>query len=83
MAPVDKPSNDFDFFQIFTDIFDYFGALLVSMTPVKNFLPVKHSKTIKVSLTGVVDTGKKLFTSVNDTGNECIAGVVDTGEALK
>jgi hypothetical protein len=35
----------------------------VSMTPVRNFLPVsltpvKLSKTVKVSLTSVVDTGK-------------------------
>jgi hypothetical protein len=29
LAPVDKPSNDFDFFQIF----DFSGALPVSMTP--------------------------------------------------
>jgi hypothetical protein len=58
------------------------------MTPVSNFLPVlltpvKLSKTVKVSLTGVVDTGEKLFTGVNDTGNACIAGIVDTGEAPK
>ncbi len=58
------------------------------MTPVRNFLPVswtpvKLSKTVKVSLTGVIDIGKKLFTGVNDTGNACIAGVVDTGEAPK
>jgi hypothetical protein len=31
---------------------------------------VKLSKTVKVSLTGVVDTGKELFTGVNDTGKE-------------
>jgi hypothetical protein len=36
-----------------------------------------------VSLTGIVDTGKELFTDVNDTGNACIAGVVDTSEAPK
>jgi hypothetical protein len=35
----------------------------LSMTPVSNFLlvsltPVKLSKTVKVSLTGVVDTGE-------------------------
>ncbi len=52
-------------------------SLPVSMTPVKLF------KTVKVSLTGVVDTGEELFTGVNDTGNACIAGVVDTGEAQK
>jgi hypothetical protein len=55
---------------------------------VSNFLPVsltpvKLSKTVKVSLTGVVDTGEELFTGVNDTGNACIAGVVDTAEAPK
>jgi hypothetical protein len=37
------------------------------MTPARNFLlvsltPVKLSKTVKVSLTGVVDTGEELFT---------------------
>ncbi len=58
------------------------------MTPVSNFLqvlstPVKLSKTVKVSLTGVVDTGEELLTGVNDTGNACIAGVVDAGEAAK
>jgi hypothetical protein len=33
LAPVDKPSNDFDFFRIFAEIFDFSGALPVSMTP--------------------------------------------------
>ncbi len=55
------------------------------MTPVSNFLSVlltllKLSKIVKVSLTGVVDTGEKLLTGVNDTGNACFAGVVDAGE---
>jgi hypothetical protein len=27
LAPVDKPSNDFDFFRIFAEIFDFSGAL--------------------------------------------------------
>jgi hypothetical protein len=44
---------------------------------------VKLSKTVKVSLTGVIDTGEDLLTGVNDTGNACFAGVVDAGEALK
>ncbi len=57
-----------------------------SMTPVSNFLPVswtpvKLSKTVKVSLTGVVDTGEELLTGVNDAGNACFAAVVDTSEA--
>jgi hypothetical protein len=56
----------------------------VSITLVRNFLPVsltpvKLSKTVKVLLTGVVDTGEELFTGVN----ACIAGVIDTGEAPK
>jgi hypothetical protein len=51
---------------------------------VSNFLPVsltpvKLSKTIIVSLTGVVDTGKELLTGVN----ACFAGVVDASEAPK
>ncbi len=35
LAPVDKPSNDFDFFRIFADIFDFSGASPVSMTLAK------------------------------------------------
>ena len=31
-------------------------------------------------ITGVNDTGKKLFSGVNDTGEKFIAGVVDTGD---
>jgi hypothetical protein len=31
-------------------------------------------------ITGVNDTGNKLFSSVNDTGAKFIAGVVDTGD---
>jgi hypothetical protein len=53
------------------------------MTSPVSMTPAKLSKTEKVSLTGVVDTGIELFTGVNDTGNACIAGVVDTGEAPK
>jgi hypothetical protein len=59
------------------------------MTPVSNFLPVsltpvKLSKTVKVSLTGDIDTGVELFTGVYDNnGNACIAGVNDTGKAPK
>jgi hypothetical protein len=58
------------------------------MTPVSNFLPVslrlvKLSKTVKVSFTGDVDTGKELLTGVNETGNACFAGVIDAGKAPK
>ncbi len=31
-------------------------------------------------ITGVKDTGDKLFSSVNDTSEKFIAGVADTGE---
>ncbi len=44
--------------------------------------PVKLSKAVKVSLTGVVDTGEELFTGVNDTGNVCIAGVIDRNNRI-
>ncbi len=45
--------------------------------------PVKLSKTVKVPLTGVVDTGEEFLTGVNDTGNACFAGVVDPSKAPK
>ncbi len=87
-APVDKPCNDFDFFRIFSEIFDYFGASPVSTTPVSDTF------TVLKSFTGVVDTGKDMhspvsmtlakhvFAGVTDTGNACIAGVVDTGDVM-
>jgi hypothetical protein len=31
-------------------------------------------------ITGVNDTGEKLFSGVNDSGEKFIAGVVDTGD---
>ncbi len=57
LAPVDKPSNDFDFFRIFAEIFDYYGASPVSTTPVMHALPV--SMTL----------AKHVFAGVNDTGD--------------
>jgi hypothetical protein len=88
LAPEDKPSNDFDFFRIFAEIFDYFGAspvsttlamhaLPVSLTPVNNSLPVSTTPvsdtfTVLKSFTGVNDTGKKFLTGVIDTGKACI-----------
>ncbi len=66
LAPVDKPSNDFDFFQIFAEIFDYFSASPVSMTLVSDTF------TVLKSFTGVIDTGKKFLTGVIDTGEACI-----------
>jgi hypothetical protein len=60
LAPVNKPSNDFDFFKIFTEIFDYFGATPVSTTPVSDTF------TVLESFSGVNDTGKKFLTGVLD-----------------
>ncbi len=73
--------------------------LAVSLTPVKDGLnsvvdtseessvvsltPVMHSKTAKVSLTGVIDIGEKFHICVNDTGNACFASVIDTSKAPK
>jgi hypothetical protein len=61
LAPVDKPSNNFDFFRIFAEIFDYFGASPVSTTPVNNSLsvsttPVSDIFSVLESFTGVIDT---------------------------
>jgi hypothetical protein len=75
LGPVDMPRNDFNFFRLFAEIFDYFGASPVSMTP------AKHAFTVLESFTGVNDTSKKLFTGVIDTGEHAFAGVNDTGEA--
>ncbi len=96
LAPVDKPSNDFDFFRIFAEIFDYFGAspvsttpamhaLPVSLTPVNNSLPVSTTPvsdtfTVLERFTGVNDTSKKFLTGVIDTAKHAFAGVNDTGE---
>ncbi len=66
LAPVDKPSNDFDFFRIFAEIFVYFGAPPVSTTPVSDTF------TVLVSFTSVNNTGKKFLPGVIDTGEACI-----------
>jgi hypothetical protein len=65
LGPGDMPRNDFDFFRLFAGIFDYFGALPVSTTPVSDTF------TVLESFTGVNDTGKKLLTGVIDTGEAC------------
>jgi hypothetical protein len=68
LGPVDKPRNDFDFFRLFAEIFDYFSAcmhaLSVSLTLVNNSspdptTPVSDTFTVLESFTGVNDTGKK------------------------
>jgi hypothetical protein len=85
LAPVDKPSNDFDFFRIFAKIFDYFGASPVSTTPAMHALKVSLTlvnNSLLVSPTPVSDTFTVLesFTGVNDTGKKFLTGVIDTGK---
>jgi hypothetical protein len=87
LAPVDKPINDFNFFRIFAEIFDYFGASPVSLTPVNNSSPVSTTPlsdtfTVLESFTGVNDTGKNFLTGVIDTGKNFLTVVIDTGEAF-
>jgi hypothetical protein len=41
LAPVDKPSFDFDFCRIFAEIFDFSGASPVSLTPAKKTILLK------------------------------------------
>ncbi len=86
LAPVDKPSNDFNFFRIFAEIFDYFGASAVSTTPAMHALPVSLTLVnnfLPVSTTLVSDTFTVLesFTGVNDTGKKFLTGVIDSGKA--
>jgi hypothetical protein len=75
LALVDKPSNDFNFFRIFAEIFDYFGASPVSTTPLSDTF------TVLKSFTGVNDTGKKFLTGVMTPAKHAFTGVNDTGKA--
>ncbi len=73
LALVDKPSNDFDFFRIFAEIFDYYSALPVSTTPAMRALPVsltlvKNSSPVSTTPESDTFTVLESFTGVNDTG---------------
>jgi hypothetical protein len=86
LAPVDKTNNDFDFFRLFAEIFDYFSASLVSTTPAMHALPVSLTpvnNSLPVSTTPVSETFTVLesFTGVNDTGKKFLTGIIDTGKA--
>ncbi len=86
LGPGDMTRNDFDFFRLFAEIFDYFGASPVSMTPAMHALPVALTpvnNSSPVSTTPVSDTFTVLesFTGVNDIGKKLLTGVIDTGEA--
>ncbi len=48
LAPVDKPSNDFDFVRIFMKIFDFSGASPVSLTPAKQTILLKLDDSFKL-----------------------------------
>ncbi len=98
LVPIGMSRNDFEFFLIFVEKFEKFGAspvsmtpakqaLPVSLTPVRNFspvstTPVSDALTVLESFTGVNDTAEKFLTGVNDTGKTCFAGVIDTGETV-
>jgi hypothetical protein len=91
------PRSKFDFFQLFTELFDYFGVSPGSTTPAKHALPVSLALVSNISLvstTPVSDTCTDLesFTGVNDTGKNyslvsltpakhVFAGFNDTGDA--
>ncbi len=38
LAPVGKPSDEFDYFRIFAEIFDFSGASSMSLTPAKQMI---------------------------------------------
>ncbi len=48
--------------------------------PFWNFSKIRGDIRELMFITGVNDTGNKLFNGVNDTGEKLIAGVVDTGD---
>ncbi len=76
MVQKDMPRNNFDFFRIFEELFDYYGATSVSTTPAKQALPV--------SLRTVRNSSPVLLTPVNYafTVLECFTGVNDPAEEL-
>ena len=51
-----------------------------SIGAVLNFSKIHGDICELMFITGVNDTGEKLFSGVNDTGEKFIAGVIDTGE---
>ncbi len=65
------PRNDFDFLLLFAEIFDYFGASPVSLTPAKLAIFIARYQWHRRFMTSPVST----------TPVTCFAGVIDTGEA--
>jgi hypothetical protein len=58
-------------------------ALPVSMTTAKLYIITGQYKTVKASLTGVIDTGEEFLAVVNNTSNAGFTGGIDTGESPK
>jgi hypothetical protein len=66
LGPEDMPSNGFDFFRLFADIFDYFSASPASTTPAKHALPVSLTPAKNYSPVSLTPA-KHVFAGVNDT----------------
>ncbi len=52
----------------------------IPLEPFSIFLKIRGDIRELLFITGVNDTGNKLFSGVNDTGEKFIAGVVDTSD---
>ncbi len=81
------PRNDFYFFRLFAEIYDYFGASPVSTTPAMHALPmsltsVNNSSPVSTTPVSYTFTVLESFTGVNNTGKKLLTGVIDTGEAF-
>jgi hypothetical protein len=50
------------------------------LRPFRIFSKIRRDIRELMFITGVNDTGEKLFSGVNDTSEKFIAGVIDTGD---
>jgi hypothetical protein len=53
LAPVGKPSDDFDFFRIYAEIFDFSGASPVSLTPAKQTILLKLDNSFELLMDAI------------------------------
>ncbi len=89
LAPVDKPSNDFDFFRIFAEIFDmhrrcHWHRWCTSRTFGSLWMPLKEQSVKKQAISKYyfsIASIKSSKESSNYNKIVCFAGVNDTGEA--
>jgi hypothetical protein len=91
LVPKDMPRNDFNFFRIFEELFDYFGDSPVSTAPVKLALPVsltpaRNSSPVSMTLNDAFTVLYwpemiYIFAVVVDTGKASFAGINDNGNA--